>query len=224
MPHSIRRFSCLFLACAVIMTLLPGTVFANEQITGNGLNQADQEVIEQIEDYLGQITTATASFIQRHNNGETATGEFYLSRPGKLRFAYETPNESFVVADGTFIYFWDAELEQVSQTTISQTLAYVLLQDQIDLNTPDPDDPGAVAVRGLLADQDEIVLALELANDPGQGQLTVAFQAEPLMLKRWTVLDAQGYQTIVEMNNWREGVPLSRDLFFFSRPGFGGVQ
>lgn len=188
------------------------------------LNEADQAIVERIEDYMSGVSTATARFVQRHDNGETATGTFYLSRPGKLRFAYETPNDSFVVADGTFIYFWDAELEQVSQTTIGQTLAYVLLQDEIELNNPDPNDPGAVAVRGLLVDDNEIVLALELAHDPGQGQLTVAFQEEPLMLKRWTVLDAQGFKTIVEMEDWHEGVPLSRDLFYFSRPGFGGVD
>ncbi|MEO0394259.1 MAG: outer membrane lipoprotein carrier protein LolA [Pseudomonadota bacterium] len=186
--------------------------------------QNPDQLVMAIEAYFADLSTATARFQQTQDNSETASGDFFLSRPGKMRFAYDSPNESFIVADGTFIYFWDDELEQVSQTTISSTLAYVLLQDTIELNSEDGDDPGALSVREIQQIDQEIYLVLELANDPGQGQLTVVFNAEPLRLNRWLVKDAQGFETLVQMSDWQEGVAIDNDTFFFARPGFGGVD
>ena len=100
----------------------------------------------------------------------------------------------------------------------------MLLQETIRLNDADNADPGALVVREVRQIDDQIYLALELANDPGQGQLTVVFDTEPLQLNRWLVRDAQGFETLVQMTEWREGIPLDNELFFFSRPGFGGVD
>ena len=224
MPISViqRFFTILSVVCLAALPLVAQAQDNTESVAKSWQNP--DEVVTAIEDYFAGLETAKARFTQTQDTGETASGEFFLSRPGKMRFAYEEPNESFIVADGTFIYFWDDELGQVSQTTISSTLANVLLQETISLNDIDNADPGALMVREVRQVGEQIYLALELANDPGQGQLTVVFDTEPLQLNRWLVRDAQGFETLVEMTEWREGIPLDSDLFFFSRPGFGGVD
>jgi len=183
------------------------------------------ELLGELEAYLEHLGTVEARFTQKYETGETGTGDFYLSRPGRMRFQYDSPNDSFVVADGTFIYFWDAELKQVSQAPIDSTLAYFLLRPQIGLTakTAEKGD-NEINVREVTRIGDEIYLTLELANDPAQGQVTVIFTAQPLRIVRWIVRDAQGFQTIVTMSDWKEGVELDKDLFYFARPDFGGAN
>lgn len=226
---SIRWFFAVSALCAFLLGVPAAHTQDQPMAQDNAANEATawqnpDDVVAAIEDYFAGLETARARFTQTQDTGEVATGEFFLSRPGRMRFAYEEPTESFIVADGIFIYFWDDELGQVSQTTIGSTLANVLLQETIILNDAENEDPGALSVREVRQIDEQIYVALELANDPGQGQLTVVFDREPLQLNRWLVRDAQGFETLVQMDEWREGIPLDNDLFFFSRPGFGGAD
>ncbi|MBV6631761.1 MAG: outer membrane lipoprotein carrier protein LolA [Alphaproteobacteria bacterium] len=211
-------------AIAITLTVLLGLTMAPRAMAETDWQSPD-DIISDVQRYLNELDTATAGFEQIYEGGETATGTFYLDRPGRLRFQYDVPNESFIVADGTFIYFWDDDLKQVSQTTIGDTLAFVLLQEDIRLyHGADDEEAPRVVVSEVQRIDNEVYLVLELRDDPGRGRLTVIFDAEPLTLSRWVVLDAQGFQTEVRLTDWLENTELDRDLFFFSRPGFGGVE
>ncbi|MEM6903834.1 MAG: outer membrane lipoprotein carrier protein LolA, partial [Pseudomonadota bacterium] len=158
--------------------------------------QSPDDMVRAVETYLNDLDTATAEFEQIYEGGETATGQFFLNRPGRLRFQYQVPNESFIVADGTFIYFWDDDLEQVSQTTIGDTLAFVLLQEDIQLyHGATTDEAPRVVVREVQRIDTEIYLVLELRDDPGRGRFYGVLNADTLQLTRWVVLDAQGFET-----------------------------
>ena len=56
-----------------------------------------------IETYLRGISTLKARFVQTDNYGQQTAGDFYLSRPGKMRFQYDAPLTDFIVALGPFI-------------------------------------------------------------------------------------------------------------------------
>ena len=71
-----------------------------------------------VEHYLQGLTSARARFVQTTHDGTQLVGTFYLQRPGKLRFEYDDPIKDFVVADGVFIYFYDAELGEQSNASI----------------------------------------------------------------------------------------------------------
>jgi outer membrane lipoprotein carrier protein len=52
---------------------------------------------------------------------EKSKGIFFLQRPGKFRWDYREPFSQTIVADGTHVWFYDPDLEQV--TVKSQNLA-----------------------------------------------------------------------------------------------------
>lgn len=175
---------------------------------------ADTADIARIEDYLRDLRTAQADFIQNTEGAPTSRGVFYLNRPGKMRFAYQEPENSFLVADGDFIYFWDAPNKQVSQTTIGSTMADFLLRPDVRLS-------GDVTVDTVTDVGDQIHVTLHLTKEPQLGNMTLRFQKQPLMILGWQVVDAQGVISDLSLNNLQTGMPLDKKLFYFSRPNFG---
>ncbi|MGE0658834.1 MAG: outer membrane lipoprotein carrier protein LolA, partial [Reyranellaceae bacterium] len=64
------------------------------------LSRQDQEDIARVEQYLNGITTLEARFLQVADRGAPLGGEFYIKRPGRLRFQYDPPARIQIVADG----------------------------------------------------------------------------------------------------------------------------
>jgi len=167
--------------------------------------------VQAVQSYLQNLGTARARFVQTNHDGNQLVGTFYLERPGHLRFEYDPPVEDFIVADGLFIYFYDAELGEATNAPIGQTLADFLLRDEIDLQ----DDLEVVDVKrggGLLQ------VKLVQDGDPDAGSLTLAFDEDPLTLKKWRVVDGQGMITEVELFYLKTGIQHPNDLFTYIKP------
>lgn len=208
--HIIARLSGLALVGAAIW-LSPPAAHAN----GNANTAAAQENVTidvgTVESYFNGISTMQAAFTQAAPDGSIATGQFYLDRPGKLRFEYDDPIEDFIVADGDRIYFYDGQMEQVSQTDIGNTLADFLLRPSLSLDG-ELEVVETVRRGGLLW-----VSVIERAN-PHKGRLSLGFDEAPLALKKWRVTDGEDRITEVELSNVQSGVKLPNRLFRFSDP------
>ncbi len=174
--------------------------------------------ITRAESYFANLKTVQARFIQTAPDGKQLRGDFYLSRPGKLRFQYDAPSQDFVVADGLFIYFYDGELKQQSNAPISQTLADFLLRKDIAL---DDDLKVTRVMRGGGLLQMNVVQAAQ----PGAGSITLGFVETPsFQLKKWRVKDAQGMITEIELYDVQSGVKLNSDLFVYRDPERKGLN
>lgn len=167
--------------------------------------------IARIEEYLNGIRTLQSEFVQIADDGSAVEGTFSLSRPGRMRIDYAPPVQDFIVADGRFVYFWDAEMKQQSNAPIGSTMADFLLRGDIRLS-------GDVTVTDVRRGAGVIEVALVQTKDPGLGQLTLVFEDNPLRLRKWRVLDSTGRLTEVALQNPRHGVELRRDLFVFRDP------
>ncbi len=167
--------------------------------------------IVKAEDYLRTLTTARARFLQTSQDGTQLIGNFYLNRPGKLRFEYDDPVKDFIVADGFFIYFYDAELGEQSNALIGQTLADFLLRPDIRMD-------GDVLVKNIQRGGGLLQITLAQTADPEAGSLTLGFEENPMRLKKWRVNDAQGMITEVELFQLQTDVALADMLFIYSNP------
>jgi len=81
-----------------------------------------------IDRFLNGLFTLKAHFRQQVTNSDKmeeshAAGVFYLQRPDRLRWDYETPFKQEIVADGTRVWVLDTEIEQVSVKYQNQALA-----------------------------------------------------------------------------------------------------
>ena len=128
-------------------------------------------------------------------DGSRTTGDFYIQKPGKLRFEYDAPSPIALIADGTTLAVRDSKLATQDIYPLSQTPLRYLLSDRIDLMK----DTNVV---GVTADDIFISVTIE-EKQPlvGTSRLMLMVGAKDNQLKQWTVTDPQGYDTTVAVYN-----------------------
>lgn len=171
----------------------------------------EQTYVSLIEDYLNGLHSAQARFVQTTHDGTQLTGTFYLNRPGKLRFEYDPPIEDFVVADGFFIYFYDAELGEQTNAPIGQTLADFILRPDIRLQ----DD---IQIKDIRRGGGYLQTTIVQTADPESGTLMLAFKEDPMVLAKWRIIDAQGLITEVELFHMETNIQHPKNLFVYRDP------
>ncbi|AWB08379.1 outer membrane lipoprotein carrier protein LolA (plasmid) [Azospirillum humicireducens] len=222
MKTVLRRLShSLFpgaLLCAAFLAPLPVVLAPSAAVaapaTPVSLSAQDQAVVAKVEEYLNGIVTLQSKFLQVAPNGRQATGTFYLWRPGRMRLEYDRPLKDFIVADGSFVFYWDGEMRQQSSAPIGSTLADFILRKDIRLS-------GDVTVNEVFQAPGVIEVSLLETKDPGKGTLTLVFEDRPFQLRKWRVLDAQGMTTEVALLNPRTDVTFDREMFYFKEPARG---
>ncbi len=88
---------------------------------------AEKTPVNELKSFLATTTSLTAVFKQvtLSENGQpsnTSQGMFYLSRPGKFRWDYKKPFEQEIVSNVGKVWFYDADLEQVTVKKLDESL------------------------------------------------------------------------------------------------------
>ena len=160
-----------------------------------------------ISSYLSSLSTLVGNFVQVAPNGNRSTGEFYMQKPGKVRFAYDPPSPIDVVSDGSSMVVRDRKLATQDVYPLSQTPLRYLLSDRIDLLK----DTNVV---NISADDVFITVTIE-EKQPliGTSRMMLMIGAKDNQLKQWTVTDPQGYDTTVALYNLNTQKKPDPDLF-----------
>jgi outer membrane lipoprotein-sorting protein len=159
------------------------------------LNPEQHAIIEKVDTYLSGTQTLSGNFVQIGPDGGRTKGEFYISKPGKVRFEYDEPSPIELIADGQSVVVRDRKLATQDVYPLSQTPLRFLLSNHVDLTK----DTNLVAV---YADDVFITVVVEEKNGiVGTSRLMIMFSAKDMQLKQWTVTDPQGYDTTVAVYN-----------------------
>lgn len=162
--------------------------------------------LSQAKSWLSNLDTAKARFEQIDYQGQSMRGTFYINRPGKLRFEYDTPIKDYIVADGYLIHFYDETSGQVNSGPIGSTLADFILRDGGGF-----DDK--VTVKSVRERNDMVNITVSQTDQPGMGELVLNFSKQPFELKSWRIIDVQGLTTDVILSNFDRSAKLSPSLF-----------
>lgn len=179
--------------------------------------QLDEEArseLRRIEDSLNSIHTVRSRFRQNSSNGESAQGELFLERPGRLRVEYNPPVPVLVVADGTFLIYYDRKLEQVSYIPLASTPAGILLQKNISLTDKD------LVVTAFERDDSTIRVGVARTAAASEGSIQLVFDEKAGALQQWSVTDAQGITTLVTLEAPVFNAGIDPTLFVFKDPRF----
>jgi outer membrane lipoprotein-sorting protein len=174
---------------------------------------ARAEDVARVEEYLNGLRSLRADFVQINPDGGTATGKLYYDRPDKMRLDYDPPSRILIVANGWNLVYHDRRLKQVSHLLTGSTPLGFLLDEEIELG-------GDVTVTALDEVDGELRVTLVQTDEPDQGSITLVFGEQPMQLRRWTVVDAQGLPTHVVLDGIETGVALDDELFVFHNPRF----
>jgi outer membrane lipoprotein-sorting protein len=159
------------------------------------LNPDQRAIIKRVDDYLSNTNVLSGNFVQVAPSGSRSQGEFYIQKPGKVRFDYDPPSPIDIVADGQTVVVRDRRLETQDVYPLSQTPLRFLLSNKVDLMK----DTNLVAV--YADDVFVTVVVEEKTGIVGTSRLMIMFSAKDMQLKQWTVTDPQGYDTTVAVYN-----------------------
>jgi len=189
-----------------------------------GAAQAAEDSLARVEAYLGSLKTLSAEFAQvvRNRDGdivERASGTLSLSRPNRFRWDYREPYQQTIVADGSRLWLYDSDLEQVTVRTLESGLG----------STPAMLLSGDGDVRDAFE-----ALAVERKGEwtwsrlrPKQGdsdfeQVSLAFDARGELVAM-ELRDKLGQATLIELGAVRRNLPLGGELFRFEPPAGADV-
>jgi outer membrane lipoprotein-sorting protein len=177
-------------------------------VTDNGVFDANQRAqVAKISSYLSGLSTLVGNFVQVAPNGNRTTGEFYMQKPGKVRFAYDPPTAVDIVSDGTTLVVRDRKLATQDIVPLSQTPLRYLLSDRIDLLK----DTNVVSVSS-----DDVFITVTIEEKQaliGTSRLMLMVGTKDNQLKQWTITDTQGYDTTIAVYNLNTQKKPDPDLF-----------
>ncbi|MGB7835268.1 MAG: outer-membrane lipoprotein carrier protein LolA, partial [Xanthobacteraceae bacterium] len=109
-----------------------GTAAAAPQDATNS-EARQRALVERINGYLTNMQTLVGDFVQVGPDGARTEGQFFIQKPGKVRFEYKPPSRVDVIADGQSVVVRDRKLSTQDLYPLSQTPLRYLLSDRIDL-------------------------------------------------------------------------------------------
>jgi outer membrane lipoprotein-sorting protein len=202
-PMSLTRRSL-----ALALAALP---FAGPAFGQAALSAEDKALVDRATAYLQDLGEARGRFTQVDARGAASQGAVYLKRPGKARFAYDPPSGLLVVSDGSAVSVADSRLKTFDKYPLMATPLSLFLAKTIRF------DRGVTITRvSRLADG--FTITARDGKKQTAGQIALTFTEAPLALAGWTVTDAQGRSTRVQLVGLERVSGLDADLFYLKDP------
>ena len=186
---------------------------------------AQADGLQSLEQFIKNAQAGEASFTQQVTSPakegqaqrvKKSSGSFAFQRPGKFKFVYKKPFDQTIVADGSMLTMFDADLNQVTQRQQSQALGQTpaallasasslqALKAEFDLsNAPD-------------ADGQQWVLATPKGKDGQLKNVKVGFKDE--QLSALEIEDGFGQRSVVRFEGLKTAPSLPASTFQFNIP------
>ena len=178
---------------------------ARKEVTGTPVSAA--EAVNRANAYFDSAQTMIADFTQKGADGRRAQGKLYISKPGRMLFAYDPPAPLEIVSDGATVVVQDLKLSTADKYSIGQTPLKFLLDAHIDL---------ATQTKVLGVDSQPKNTSVEIEDSStfgGTSKVDLVFDTRSFKLRKWVVHDSQGYETTVELSNVDLKTPPDLRLF-----------
>ena len=167
----------------------PSTEFVTRHVEGTNGHAV---FLERARVSLASAKTASGRFTQANTDGSLYTGEFALSRPGKLRFDYDDPVPVLIVSDGTTVAMEDRDLETIDRIPLGTTPLGLILND--DLRVTDD-----IIINSVIERETMFEITVEDASGEMPGTLTMLFDKTENALTGWRAVDAEFNTTRVSL-------------------------
>lgn len=181
--------------------------FATAAIVAGSPAAAQQLSLAQVSQYLNQLQTAQGGFTQINADSTLSTGQIYIKRPGRIRFEYNAPDNSLVMAGGGSVAIFDPRSNNgPDRYPLNQTPLKIILERNVDLGR-------ARMVTGHTSDGATTTITAQDPDNPQYGNIQMVFTGSPVELRQWIVTDDVGSQTTVILNDMTAGTRISDNKF-----------
>jgi outer membrane lipoprotein carrier protein len=181
--------------------------------------------LESLETFIHTVKTARTEFTQvvtlPAKDGQaprlkTSSGTFEFARPGRFKFVYKKPFEQTIVADGTTLWLYDVDLNQVTarkQASALGSTPAALIASAADVRALQAD---FVLTSEAVRDGLEWVLAVPKAKDSALQTVRVGFRGADLA--QLEIVDSFGQKSTLSFRAFVPNAALDAGTFQFKPP------
>jgi outer membrane lipoprotein carrier protein len=178
---------------------------------------ARADSVDTLRAFVRDVKTGRADFTQTVTapdgvKKKSSSGRFEFSRPNRFRFVYTKPFEQTIVADGSKVWIYDSDLNQVSSRKLGDALGAT---------------PAALLAGGSLEKdfelsaqpaQDGIEWAAAKPRVKGGAfeTLRVGFRGKELAAVE--IVDSFGQRSLLQFGQLKANAPVAPDAFRFTVP------
>jgi outer membrane lipoprotein carrier protein len=231
----VKQTLVLLLACALAAGLIK-TARAD-------VSPQAASVARALEAHYHDVKTLEAIFLERYSDSrqgiQAESGKVYFSRPGRMRWEYESPEQKLFISDGKTVWFYVPYDHTVTRAAIKEStdwrtpLALLTgkaklsqLCQTLDLSAETPGAHGDVVLRcrprGEQAKpkgsaEDDLGASIAPVSDEFD---EVLLEVNPATgeLADVRVREPGGVELEYRFGNWQENLPLTESLFHFEAP------
>jgi outer membrane lipoprotein carrier protein len=199
-----------------------------------------KSAVRAMESRYQHVHTLKATFFERYSDGKGAiqseSGTVYFSRPGRMRWEYESPEQKLFLVDGTNVWFYVPADRTVSRAKMKESSDWrtpiALLVGKADLSrlcrsieiVAPASTTGGKPEAHPLQDGDTVLRCTPrnstgAATDSTDSLREVLLEADSqARLVRVVLREAGNIETEFRFGNWEENIPLPEAQFHFQPP------
>jgi outer membrane lipoprotein carrier protein len=214
-----------------VLALILATIFAGLPISPRDASK----VRAALEARYQHARTLRANFFERYTDGNggasAESGIVYFSRPGRMRWEYESPEEKLFIVDGTNAWFYVPADRTASRAKMKESSDWrtplALLAGKADLTRlcRSIQLAGADAERGsgfeeqAVSPGNAVLLCVPRDASGIDSTLQVLFETDPdARLVRVLIREAGHVETEFRFGNWEENTAIPEVKFHFQPP------
>lgn len=194
-------------------------------------------VIRALESRYEHARTLKASFFERYSDGKGAvqseSGTVYFSRPGRMRWDYESPEPKLFLVDGANVWFYVPADRTVSRGKMKESSDWrtpiALLVGKADLSrlcrnieiVPSASVAGGAPETQPLQDGDTVLRCIprNVAGDSTGSLREILLETDPqARLLRVVLREVGNIETEFRFGNWEENISIPEAQFHFQPP------
>ncbi|MFQ5585869.1 MAG: outer membrane lipoprotein chaperone LolA [Thermodesulfobacteriota bacterium] len=145
----------------------------------------------------------------------TSSGRVYFRKPGMMRWEYDTPEGDLLISDGTTIWLFQADLNQVIESSADVTTTSIARNFLAGMGSIREDFD--LSLYGVTGERYRLGLTPKNST-PSIERLSIDINKASFLVVRTVVLDRFGNETRVAFKNVKTGGPLDASLFTFTPP------
>ena len=156
-----------------------------------------------VKEYLKNLNTLEASFIQMSSDGDIKRGKIFFNLPGKLRIDYFEPDDLLITSNGFWLTVQNKKLKQTNNLPLEKTPLNLFLNKKFNF-----EDNSNIK---FTIEND--VITLTFLENQKESKFELEFYSNPLRLRKWVIIDEFENKTSVMLQNIKMDVKLSNKIF-----------
>ena len=166
-------------------------------------NQNTEHKFHSVKEYLKNLNTLEATFIQISSDGDIKRGKIFFNLPGKLRIDYIEPDDLLITSNGFWLTIQNRKLKQTNNFPLERTPLNLFLNKKFSFENNS----------NIKFKIENDIITLTFFENQKASKFELEFNSNPLRLRKWIIMDEFENKTSVMLQNIKMDVKLSNKIF-----------